>query len=179
MRSGADGDGDGAPHRLAAAIAGAAVGPGDGRSTDAAAAFRPDLPAARLAGAGRGGGSDARPVAEAEHDDPVLAASSWSLPGELGVYCAGHPQVYSIGLAMGDRHSQYDLWLNPLRDVESFRGRTFIVVGGLSEEAKQAFETVEEPKDVVYSEEGRPVATWTIWVCHKYRGFASVAKGGF
>ena len=116
---------------------------------------------------------------EAEHEDPVLAASSWSLPGELGVYCAGHPQAYSIGLAMGDRHSQYDLWLNPLRDAESFRKKTFIVVGGLSEEAKQAFETVEEPKDVVYSEEGRPVAAWTIWVCHKYRGFASAAKGGF
>ena len=118
-------------------------------------------------------------LAEAEHDEPILAASSWALPGEMGVYCAGHPQAYSIGLVMGDRHSQYDLWQNPLRDMEAFRKRTFIVVGWLSDEAKDAFETVDKPVDVVYSEDGRPISQWTITVCHKYHGFASVPKGGF
>src|SRR5205807_8539108 len=28
--------------------------------------------------------------------EPVLAASSWTLPGELGFYCVGHPTVYSL-----------------------------------------------------------------------------------
>ena len=112
-----------------------------------------------------------------ENEDPVLAASSWALPGELGVYCAGHPQAYSLGLAMGDRHSQYDFWPNPLDDVEAFRGRTFIVVGWVSTEAKDAFDRVEAPREVVYTEQGRPIAAWTITVCHGYRGFAKLPDG--
>jgi Dolichyl-phosphate-mannose-protein mannosyltransferase len=114
----------------------------------------------------------------AENEDPVLAASSWALPGELGVYCAGHPQAYSLGLAMGDRHSQYDLWPNPLDDVEAFRGRTFIVVGWVSAEGQSAFDRVEAPREVLYIEKGRPVAAWTITVCHGYRGFAKAPDGG-
>src|SRR5436853_403645 len=29
-------------------------------------------------------------------EEPVIAAGSWVLPGELGVYCAGHPIVHSV-----------------------------------------------------------------------------------
>src|SRR5207244_4390344 len=36
--------------------------------------------------------------------DSLLAATSWNLPGEIGFYCRGNPQVYSVGLALGDRH---------------------------------------------------------------------------
>ena len=107
----------------------------------------------------------------ADNEDPVLAASSWALPGELGVYCAGHPQAYSLGLAMGDRHSQYDFWPNPLDDAAAFRGRTFIVVGWVAGGAKDAFDRVEPPRQVVYTEKGRPIAEWTITVCHGYHGF--------
>ncbi len=115
----------------------------------------------------------------AEGGEPVLAASSWALPGELGAYCAGHPQAYSLGLAMGDRHSQYDLWPNPLRDAAAFRGRTFIVVGWVSEEARKAFDRVEEPREVVYCEEGQPISSWTVTVCRGYRGFPALHAGGF
>ncbi len=99
------------------------------------------------------------------------------LPGELGAYCAGHPQAYSLGLAMGDRHSQYDLWPNPLRDAAAFRGRTFIVVGWVSEEARKGFERVEEPREVVYREEGQPISSWTVTVCRGYRGFPARHDG--
>ena len=112
-----------------------------------------------------------------DHRDPVLAASSWALPGELGVYCAGHPQAYSIGLVMGDRHSQYDLWPNPLRDPNAFGGQTFIVIGWMSEEARQAFGEVEQLPDVVYSEAGQPIASWTITVCHGFHGFPRLPDG--
>ena len=111
-------------------------------------------------------------------DDPVLAATSWTLPGELGVYCAGHPQVYSIGLALGDRHSQYDLWANPLSDAAAFRGRTFLVVGSFQEEAmKKAFDRVEEPLTVIYREKGEIVSWWTITVCRGFKGFEPPAGG--
>jgi hypothetical protein len=79
---------------------------------------------------------------------------------------------------MGDRHSQYDLWPNPLRDADAFRGRTFVVVGWLSDEARAAFDRVEEPQDVVYTEAGQPIARWTVTVCHGYRGFGRAFNGG-
>lgn len=106
--------------------------------------------------------------------DPVLAGVSWSMPGELGVYCAGHPQAYSLGRIQGDRRSQYDLWPNPLADRQEFVGRTFVIVGPLAPEVVAGFECVEPPIWVTYSEAGRPLAGWPIHVCHGYRGFAAV-----
>jgi hypothetical protein len=115
----------------------------------------------------------------AEGSEPVLAGSGWSLPGELGVYCAGHPQAYSLGLRMGDRHSQYDLWPNPLADVDRFRGRTFIVVGGADPSLYEAFDVVEATQVVTYKDQGEPVACWLVTVCRGYHGYpAAPAKPG-
>ena len=110
-------------------------------------------------------------VAGEEPDTPVLAASTWWIPGELGVYCAGHPQAYSIGLTTGDRHSQYDLWTNPQVNGDQFLNRTFLVVGYVSDEAKQAFGRVDAPRTVEYRENGRLVAEWAITACHGFHGF--------
>ena len=137
-------------------------------------------PTCRLRGwplSGRDGGPRCASRLRTENDEPVLAASSWSLPGELGVYCAGHPQAYSLGLAMGDRHSQYDFWPNPLDDVEAFRGRTFIVVGWVPDGSDERFRPRGGAAEVVYTEKGRPIAAWTITVCHGYRGFAKLSDG--
>jgi 4-amino-4-deoxy-L-arabinose transferase-like glycosyltransferase len=114
-------------------------------------------------------------LARDEGVEPELAGVGWSLPGELGVYCQGHPQAYSLGLALGDRHSQYDLWMNPIHDVEEFRGKTFIVVGGGGPKLEEAFERVEAPKLVWYTEQGLPVSCWPVFVCHGYRGFKAEA----
>jgi hypothetical protein len=108
--------------------------------------------------------------------DPVIAGSNWTLPGMLGVYCAGHPTVYSLGLHSGDRHSQYDFWLpNPVHNSEQFVGRTFIVVGGLSPTVARAFTDVEPSREVSYTEGGHPVAAWCVTVCHGFRGFDCVS----
>ena len=62
--------------------------------------------------------------------EPVLAASSWNIPGEIGFYCKGQPTVYCLGPFVGERHNQYDWWRpNPVADADEFRGRTFILVG--------------------------------------------------
>ena len=50
----------------------------------------------------------------AEGQEPVIAGSNWSLPGELGIYSEGQPQAVSLGPVFNDRHSQYDLWPGPL-----------------------------------------------------------------
>jgi hypothetical protein len=121
-------------------------------------------------------GERARIAAE-EGAEPVLAGTNWALPGELGVYCAGHPQAFSVGLAVGDRHSQYDLWPGPVNDPGAFRGRTFLLVGGVTPEVKQAFREVGPTTTVPYYERGQPIASWTVTVCRGFRGFRPV-KGG-
>jgi 4-amino-4-deoxy-L-arabinose transferase-like glycosyltransferase len=102
--------------------------------------------------------------------EPVLAGVSWTLPGELGVYCKGHPQAYSIGPVLNERHSQYDIWPNPVTDGESFRGRTFLIVGGMTQELYEAFDEVWPTLFVPYSECGQPVTGWWLTVCRGFRG---------
>lgn len=103
---------------------------------------------------------------------PVLAGMVWTIPGELSFYCRGHPEAYSFGPALADRHSQYDLWRpNPVADAQAFRGRSFVYVGDEIPRAEEVFERVEPPVRVVHAENGVPVAVWTVWVCHGFRGF--------
>ena len=104
--------------------------------------------------------------------DPVLAGMVWTVPGELGFYCRGNPQAYSLGSIIADRWSQYDEWRpNPIDDAQVFRDRTFLYVGEQMPEMSRAFERVEPPVEVVASDGGIPVAAWKIWVCHGFRGF--------
>jgi hypothetical protein len=114
---------------------------------------------------------------EAEGTQPLLGAFSWTIPGELGFYCRGNPFVYSLGLAVGDRHSQYDLWRpNPIEDGSQFLGRTFILVGDLHPTVAEAFEKVEKQQTIVYRERGQPIALWTVTVCRGFRGFKDAGR---
>jgi hypothetical protein len=113
-------------------------------------------------------------IAEEEGQRPVLAGCSWTMPGELGVYCQGHPRVYSIGPIVGERHSQYDVWPNPIQDGEAFKGRTFVIVGGLTEQVQAAFEKNQlRKREVTFYERGQPIATWEVWICPGFRGFTA------
>jgi hypothetical protein len=109
---------------------------------------------------------------KAQGVEPILAGTHWTLPGEVGFYCRGHPQVYSLGRALGDRWSQYDLWHpNPLSDPHIFLGRTFVVVGQASDGLTQAFASVEPPRIIEYREGGQPLARWEARICRGFRGF--------
>jgi hypothetical protein len=109
-----------------------------------------------------------------EGQEPVLAGVSWSLPGELGCYCAGQPTVYSVGRYMGDRSSQYDLWPGVDTEPERFRGQTFIIVGGVSDAVRQAFERIEQPIIVTHHLGDDQLALWPVYVCRGFRGFAPI-----
>jgi hypothetical protein len=116
-------------------------------------------------------------VREREGQEPVLAGSTWTLPGELGVYCTGHPQAYSVGPAAGDRHSQYDLWPNPIRDGQQFRGRTFLIVGGINKAIQDAFEEVGPTMFITYRRRGQPVTGWFLTICRGFRGQFQLPEG--
>jgi 4-amino-4-deoxy-L-arabinose transferase-like glycosyltransferase len=116
---------------------------------------------------------------EAQGLEPVLAGTSWTIPGEVGFYCAGHPTVYSLGLALGDRHSQYDLWRpNPVDDAECFRRRTFIVVGEVPPSLCSCFEVVDPVEKIEYRVNGLPVAQWSLTVCRAFKGMQSLLPAG-
>jgi hypothetical protein len=114
----------------------------------------------------------------AKGEDPVLATYSWSVPGELGVYCSGHPQAYSVGLMQGDRHSQYDYWTNPLDQPGPFRGRTFLIVGGIRDSVRSAFAGVQRVVQVTHFTNGRPIAGWEVNICHGFKGFQDIPPDG-
>jgi 4-amino-4-deoxy-L-arabinose transferase-like glycosyltransferase len=108
--------------------------------------------------------------------DPVVAGSGWTLPGELGFYCTGRPRVFSLGAALGDRLSQYDLWRpNPVADTERFVGQTVLFVGEPGARLREAFARVERPRVLTYREGGQPVARWKVTVCRGFRGFPRLA----
>jgi hypothetical protein len=104
--------------------------------------------------------------------DAVLVSDVWTIPGEIAFYCADHPTVYSLGIVLGDRHSQYDLWRpNPVYDPEQFTGRTFIMIGRYPLAQSRAFAQEMPASRIVYEERGQPVEAWYLTVCHGYRGF--------
>jgi hypothetical protein len=106
-----------------------------------------------------------------EVSDPILATERWTQAGELAFYCEGHPKLYCMGLFLGDRDSQYDLWRpNPVRDPADFHGRTFILVGSELDRLSHLFGSMETPRVVQYRESGQLIAEWTITVAHDYRG---------
>jgi 4-amino-4-deoxy-L-arabinose transferase-like glycosyltransferase len=107
--------------------------------------------------------------------EPLLAGTGWTLPGEMGFYCAGQPVVYSFGPLLGDRRSQYDIWRpNPVADPEMFLGRTFVVVGATAM-PPEMFDRVEPPILVVHAAQGRPLAHFPVVVCRGYRGPSSLS----
>jgi 4-amino-4-deoxy-L-arabinose transferase-like glycosyltransferase len=114
-----------------------------------------------------------------QQSEPVLATTGWSMPGLLGFYCAGHPQVYSLGLAVGDRWSQYDFWRpNPVWDAEQFVGQTFLVVTANPLNPGDVFEQVETLRVVDVVENGYPIGRWVILLCRGYRGFGQSGGPG-
>jgi hypothetical protein len=119
-------------------------------------------------------------VRDEEGIDPILAGLRWDVPGLLSIYTDGHPQAYSLGLILRyDRHSQYDLWHpNPADDAQAFRGRTFVVVapGDPRAALAPAFESVGAPQEVVYRENGRPLAVWYVCVGRGYRGIDPASR---
>jgi hypothetical protein len=107
-------------------------------------------------------------------EEPILGGTYWTIPGHLGFYCEGHPQAYALGIPnKSDRHSQYDFWRpNPVKDAQAFLGRTFVIVGDIGPGVRNGFERIEPAIQVAHSEDGIPIAAWTIWICHGFRGFA-------
>jgi hypothetical protein len=112
---------------------------------------------------------------EADGVHPVLAAERWTQASELRFYCAGHPAVYCLGVKLGDRDSQYDLWRpNPIADVPPFAGQTFLLVGVDLDALRPAFETFESLPAIEYRERGQLINEWNVVIARNFRGWDSM-----
>ncbi len=110
----------------------------------------------------------------------ILAATAWTLPGELGFYCDGHPHVFCIGPALGTRHSQYDLWRpNPIADPDTFRGQSFLVVDGNDGVLSAVFDRVEPTRVIEHREGDHLIVQWTLTIGHGFRGFPHNSADGW
>jgi 4-amino-4-deoxy-L-arabinose transferase-like glycosyltransferase len=109
--------------------------------------------------------------------EPIVAASRWTTASELAFYCKGQPQVYSLGAALWDRQSQFDIWRpNPIADAPTFLGSTmiFVDVGRLPQNIVDAFEMVEPSRQIAFLDRGIPVAIWDVTICRGFRGFSKL-----
>lgn len=116
----------------------------------------------------------ARAVDRAREQTPgaVVAAHRWSSVGLLGFYCQDQPRVECLGAALGDRHSQYDLWPNPVKVPGPHLGRDFVVVDASPDSIRSAFESVGAPVIITgHGPTGVPVARWSIVVARGFKGF--------
>ena len=121
----------------------------------------------------------AREELQAQGVEPILAASRWTIASEMAFYCDGHPLVYSVGSALWDRQSQFDLWRpNPVRDPDRFLGRTFVFVdvGQVPPEIVDAFDRIEPTLVVSYEEKGQLIAFWNVTICHGFRVFEDTVR---
>jgi 4-amino-4-deoxy-L-arabinose transferase-like glycosyltransferase len=112
---------------------------------------------------------------EASGVHPVLATERWTQASELRFYCAGHPAVYCLGVKMGDRDSQHDLWRpNPIADPALFSGQTFLMVGVELDALRPAFGAFEPRPAIEYREDGQLIASWKIVVARDFHGWGSM-----
>lgn len=103
--------------------------------------------------------------------EPVLAGMNWILPGEISFYLPDHPQIFALGPAQGDRHSQYDIWRpNPLADPDLFRGKSFILINAQETTLAELFDSVERRDHVHYYEGEHLISSWSLAIGHGYRG---------
>lgn len=109
--------------------------------------------------------------------EPVLAGTSWNLPGIVAFYLPDQPTVYHLGPAAGQRRSQYEIWRpQPTTDPEAFRGRAFLIVGPTPPAFDAAFEKLDRLAPLTVGPPGQEVATHFLTLAWGFRGFAPVTN---
>jgi hypothetical protein len=102
-------------------------------------------------------------VREKTGQEPLVISRRYDVSSSLAFYLPGQPFVFSIGSALGERHSQYDLWpgLNERTASGELRysGRPAVIVNAgnradVERVIVPAFDRVDPAEDVPVSVEG-------------------------
>lgn len=123
--------------------------------------------------------ADVQELSGQQSQPPMILGTNWSLTGALAFHLPGQPAVYCLGPVSGSRQSQYDFWRpNPVFDPSYFAEQDAIIIGDISPQIRQAFESVEETKMVYAKEHGLVVAQWPVTVAHRLKasGFGPIEE---
>lgn len=112
--------------------------------------------------------------------DPILLTDDYQVASEVAFYTPGHPQVYCIQVALGQRYSQYDLWRpNPVADPEQFVGRPVVYIGALTPKLTEPGDDGVTPlpglrpvRTVEHRVRGELMQVWAISVCDAFGGLS-------
>ncbi len=111
--------------------------------------------------------------------DPFFLTDDYQTASLLAFYVPGNPPVYSAQSALGGRLSQYDLWENPGRDAERFRGRPVIYVGrphavltDAGADHPAPLQGFRAERIVRFPESGPALQIWPIAVADAFTGYA-------
>lgn len=113
--------------------------------------------------------------------DPFIITDDYATASEIAFYTPGNPDVYCIQAALGRRRSQYDLWTNPLNNVDEFVGRPCLYIGKLRPELTGqgdepgALPGLEKVREVEHYVGGHRYRIWTVHHCDAYAGFPETA----
>lgn len=137
-------------------------------------------PTARLRGWQELGRGIARVIGDIEPGmpEPFILTDNYQLASQIAFYV---PQfkVTCASAVLGGRHSQYDLWPNPIDDPNRFIGRPVIYVGSRKHAAldgdgdpnRAALPGLREGVVIEYSLAGARLQYWTVWIADSFEGF--------
>jgi undecaprenyl-diphosphatase len=108
-------------------------------------------------------------------DDSFILAHDYSTTALLAFYVKGQPRTYCVGPYLSDpKHqqalSQYDLWDDRRLDQSGLVGRSAIYVGPMTDELREAFESVRALEPVVVERRGVKLRTISLWRCRGFKG---------
>jgi hypothetical protein len=114
----------------------------------------------------------------------IVMCQDYMTTGATAFYVSGHPKTYYAGSYPKDpraraRFSQYDMWPDRRLDQPSLLGRDAVYVGWMSEDAKQAFETIEPLPLLEIRRRGVLVRTFELWRCTGFKGMTPQMTGHY
>ena len=110
--------------------------------------------------------------------EPFILTDSYQPASQIAFYVP-EIEVTCASAVLGGRHSQYDIWPNPMDDPNQFIGRPVIYIGSLGHPALDgdgdpnhaALPGLREAGVVVFPSKGPRLQYWTIWYCDAFAGF--------
>jgi 4-amino-4-deoxy-L-arabinose transferase-like glycosyltransferase len=111
--------------------------------------------------------------------DPFILTDHYMKASQIAFYAPGEPTVYCAQSVLGQRMSQYDLWLNPIDNAERFTGHRPVIYVGRAEDVLTGTDTAPgalvNPQRVAVVREtvaGADLQVWSLWRADGFRGFA-------
>jgi len=99
----------------------------------------------------------------------------------LAFYCRNHPAVFSGSARMQGRRAEQDLWPETNLDNPALQGRNALLIGEVVRkwQREEAFDEIIICEPARFSQKGRLLHNWELYLGVGYRGFAQQERNTF